>query len=212
MRKSVLLLLFLCASVGFGQSHNAFLFDSSNAAVDAGAGSSAVGNPSPMPAGERRAPFGSLTESFVYIDSPHLYGADRGLMGWSVVPEVNLVHHVGLQADFASLYMRSIYPGQSRFLAAAGPRFNLTPRSKVTPFLFAEGGEIRLEAQRSHYVDWDPVVKAGFGFDYKITPRFGLTLVPGEYLGEYLDAGSWLHSYTTRVGLTFLLGGGPPSI
>jgi len=150
-------------------------------------------------------PVGSLTESFVYVFNDAQYGHNRSLMGWSTVPEVNLTNHIGFEGDFASLYVRSIYPGQGRLLIAAGPRFNFAPHSRIKPFLFAEAGEMRLTTQYSPIKDWNPVVKGGFGFEYRVTRGLALTLVPGEYLGQYQDDGSWNHSFTSRVGITFNL-------
>jgi len=155
----------------------------------------------------RPAPVGSVTESFVYVFNDAQYGHNRSLMGWSAVPEVNFTKHFGFEGDFVSLYVRSVYPGQTRFIAAAGPRYNFAPHSKFTPFIFAEGGEMRLSSQRSLLKDWNPVVKGGFGFEHRLGNRFALTLVPGEYLGQYQDDGSWNHSFAARAGFTFdLLG------
>jgi len=154
----------------------------------------------------RDSPVGSLTASYVYVFQDSQYGNNRSLMGWSVVPEVNFTKYLGLQAEFTSLYMRSVYPGQSRFLIAAGPRINLAPHSRVRPFLFAEGGEIRSTTKANDIADWNPVAKGGFGFDYKITRGLSFQLIPGEYMGQYLEAtGDWQHNFTTRAGITFNL-------
>jgi hypothetical protein len=150
------------------------------------------------------APVGSLTASYVYVFQDSQYGHNRSLMGWSVVPEVNLTKQIGLQADFTSLYMRSVYPGESRFLIAAGPRINLAPHSKIRPFLFAEGGEIRSTTKANDIADWNPVAKGGFGFDYKITRGLAFQLIPGEYMGQYLETtGDWQHNFMARAGITF---------
>jgi len=154
---------------------------------------------------EQKGPSGSLTESAVYVFNDAQYGHNRSLWGWSVVPEINLTKHFGMQADFVSLYMLGAYPGQTRLIAAAGPRYSFAPRSKVTPFIFAEGGEMRLSAQRSLIKDWNPVGKGGFGFEYRVSRGIAFTLVPGEYLGQYQDDGSWNHSFTARAGLTWNL-------
>jgi hypothetical protein len=155
-----------------------------------------------------KAPVGSLTESFVYQYSPNQLGADRSLMGWSVIPEVNLRHHVGLQADFESLYMRSVYPGQSQLMMLAGPRYTLAPRSHFTPFIYGEAGEARFETQGKRNVDWEPVAKAGFGLQTRISDHFGLTLVPGEWVGVRHDYnGSWDESFSSHAGITFVFGG-----
>jgi hypothetical protein len=130
-----------------------------------------------------RGPLGSVSENFVYMYAPGQYGANRSLMGWSVVPSLTPVHGFGLQADFESLYMRTVYPGQSWLSMTAGPRFNMAPRSRFTPFVFAEAGEMRLETQYRRNVDWEPVAKAGFGFESRLTNHFGMTLVPGEWTG-----------------------------
>jgi hypothetical protein len=152
-----------------------------------------------------QAPVGSFTASYVYVFNDAQNGHNRSLMGWSAIPEVNFTRHLGFEGDFASLYVRSVYPGQGRFLMAAGPRFNFAPRSKVTPFIFAEGGEMRLTTQFSPIKDWNPVAKGGFGFEYRVTRGIAMTLVPGEYLGQYQDNGEWNHSFTSRAGITFNL-------
>jgi hypothetical protein len=154
---------------------------------------------------EQKGPVASLTESAVYVFNDAQYGHNRSLWGWSVVPEVNLTKHIGMEGDFASLYVRSVYPGQTRFLLAAGPRYNFAPHSKLTPFIFAEGGEMRLSAQRSLNKNWNPIGEGGFGLEYRISRGVALTLVPGEYLGQYQDDGSWNHSFTSRGGLTWNL-------
>jgi hypothetical protein len=154
---------------------------------------------------EQRGPVASITESASYIYGESQNGHNYSLWGWSAVPEVQLAGHIGLQADFASYYMRSIYPGQSRLLMAAGPRYTFAPRSRVTPFVFAEGGEMRLSAQRTLATDWNTVVKGGIGLEYRVSRSVALTLVPGEYLGHQLDSGSWDQDFTTRGGITFNL-------
>jgi hypothetical protein len=198
-----LLLVFACTTASYAQNS-----PSTSQSSQAG-----VSTQSSMPSAPgynvRKAPVGSLTESFVYQYSPNQLGANRSLMGWSVVPEVNLMHHFGLQADFESLYMRSVYPGQSQLIMTAGPRYTLAPRSHFTPFIYAEAGEARFETQRQRNVDWEPVAKGGFGLQTRLSDHFGLTLVPGEWLGVRHDYnGSWNNSFSSRAGITFVFGGG----
>jgi hypothetical protein len=149
------------------------------------------------------APMGSFTASYVYQYAPDLVGADRSLMGWSATPEVNFAKHLGLQAEFTSLYMRSVYPGQSRLLMAAGPRFNFAPHSKFSPFAFAEGGEIRATRKLSDVSDWNPVATGGIGVNYKISRGVSFQLIPGEYVGQLQDDNNWNHSFMTKAGITF---------
>ena len=58
-------------------------------------------------------------------------------------------------------------------------------------------------AKESLLRDWNPVGKGGFGFEYRVSRGVAVTLVPGEYLGQYQGDGSWNHSLTTRGGITF---------
>jgi len=152
-------------------------------------------------------PVATFTASYVYRYAPDLFGADRSQMGWSAVPQVNFTKYVGLQADFTSLYTRSIYPGTSQLMIAAGPRFTFAPRSRFTPFVFMEGGQIRTTRQLSHGSDWNTVAAGGFGMDFKVGKAKGLAfqLVPGEYVGQYMDDGSWNHSFMAKAGITFNL-------
>jgi hypothetical protein len=50
-----------------------------------------------------------------------------------------------------------------------------------------------------------PVGKVGVGFNYRITPGFGLTMVPGDWVGTYLDTNTWNNSFEAKVGITFSL-------
>ena len=152
-----------------------------------------------------QSPRATFTENFIYVFNDAQDGHNHSLMGWSVVPQVKLVKHIGFQGEVASLYVRSVYPGQSRFLMASGPRFTFAPRSRFTPFVFAEGGEMRLTTQHSPIKDWNPVAMGGFGFAYRASRNLAFTLVPGEYLGQHQDDGSWNHSFASRVGITFNL-------
>jgi hypothetical protein len=151
------------------------------------------------------APVASFTASYVYQYAPDYVGANRSLMGWSATPEVNFTKYLGLQAEFTGLYMRSVYPAQNRLMMAAGPRFTFAPHAKFTPFVFAEGGEIRATRQLSDVSDWNPVATGGIGVNYKISRGIAFQLIPGEYVGQIQDDGSWNHSFMTKAGVTFNL-------
>lgn len=150
-------------------------------------------------------PAASFTAGYVYTFTDSQHGHNRSLMGWSAVQQVRLLGNVGLQADFQGLYVRSVYPGENRFLALAGPRYTLAPRSRFTPFVYAEGGEVRLTSQANHNSDWNPVVKGGFGFEHKLSHGIAIQIIPGEYMGQLLDDHTIEHSYSARGGITFNL-------
>jgi hypothetical protein len=167
---------------------------------------------------ETPAPVGSFTGEMVYLDDTSqifplhvaippggLVPHDRSLFGWSAVPEINVFKRVGLQGDIGSLYMRSVYPGQTQFTMAAGPKITFVPHSPFTPFVYAEGGEMRYSVQYHSDKTWMPVAKGGIGFDYRITPGFGVTLVPAEYMATYQDTRTWNNSFEARFGITFNL-------
>ena len=186
-----------------GQQGQSAVSSDSSSATGGGVMSGQVAGPAYS---KPEKPVGSFTENYVYVYEPGQYGANRSAMGWSVMPSLTPVHGFGLQADFESLYVRSIYPGVSQVIMAAGPRYTMAPRSRFTPFIFGEAGEMRIETQRRRNVDWEPVAKAGFGFQSRLTQHFGVTLVPGEWLGERYDYnGSWNQNFTSRVGITFYL-------
>jgi hypothetical protein len=151
------------------------------------------------------APVATFTASYTYQYAPDYVGADRSLMGWSATPEVNFAKYLGLQAEFTGLYMRSVYPGQNRLMMAAGPRINFMPHSRFAPFVFMEGGEIRATNKATDIADWNPVASAGFGVNHKLSRGISLQLIPGQYIGQLQDNGSWNHSFMTKAGITFNL-------
>lgn len=158
--------------------------------------------------GSRRegTPVASFAATGTYVFTDGYLNHNRSLWGFTATPEVNFGKYLGLQADFTQLYMSGIYPGRNRLILAAGPRINFAPRSKFTPFIFLEGGEVRLTQQNLYNIsDWNPVAKAGFGFDHKLKHGFGFQLIPGEYIGQYQDDGTWLHSFSARAGFSFNL-------
>ena len=57
---------------------------------------------------------------------------------------------------------------------AAGPRFSLVPRSRSTPFIFLEGGEVRISTKANSIKDRNPVAKGGLGMDIKVSGSFGI--------------------------------------
>jgi hypothetical protein len=155
---------------------------------------------------EQKGPVGSFTASASYIYGEAQSGNDYNLIGWTATPELNLVKHFGLQADFSSYYMQSVYPGQSRLIMTAGPRYNLKPRSRISPYIFGEGGETRLSFQRTLFIDWEPTARAGIGLDYRVSRGIALTLIPGEFIGhENLNGAAWSEDYGARAGITFNL-------
>jgi hypothetical protein len=151
------------------------------------------------------APVGSFTASYVYQYEPDLSGANRSLMGWSAVPEVNFTKYLGFQAEFTGLYVRGIYPGQDRLMMAAGPRFTFAPHSKLTPFVFAEGGEVRVTTKANDIADWNPVASGGIGVNYKLSRGVAFQLIPGQYVGQLEGNGDWNHSFMAKAGITFNL-------
>jgi hypothetical protein len=150
-------------------------------------------------------PVGSFTASYVYRYAQDLQGANRSQMGWSAVPEVNFTKYVGLQAEFTGLYTSGIADTTNQILFAAGPRFTFAPHWKATPFVFAEGGEIRTTDHFSTTADWNPVAIGGIGFDYKITRSLAFQLIPGEYMATNQDNGNWSNSFVSKAGITFNL-------
>jgi hypothetical protein len=152
----------------------------------------------------RPAPVGSLSANYVYMYNTDQFGHNRSLMGWSAVPEVNVLKHIGIQGDFGELYMMGITPNQSRLVMAAGPRFTFAPRSRFTPFVYGEAGEMRFNTHFGQTY-WLPIAKGGIGLEHRVSDSFAVTLVPGEYFGTYQDDGSWNNSFEARVGFTFNL-------
>jgi hypothetical protein len=153
---------------------------------------------------EQRPPVISLTASAAYIYGQPQAGHDHSLLGWSVVPEINLTNHIGLQVDCASFYMQSANPGQKRLIRAAGPRYSfLLTRFRTMAFVFGEGGEMRVTEKGSVFRDWDPVGIVGVGFKRRIFRNVDLTVVPAEFLGQARDDGYWSNNYAARAGFTY---------
>jgi hypothetical protein len=156
---------------------------------------------------EQRGPIISVTGSAAYMFGQSFTGHDRSLWGWSVAPEWNLTPRVGLVFECAGFSMESITPGQNRLFCAAGPKYNfatrLTSRYRVVPFIFGEGGEMRLTTQGSIYRDWDPIGVVGVGFKRRLTTHIDITVVPGEYLLEAEDDGLWSHNFAARAGFSY---------
>lgn len=132
----------------------------------------------------------------------------RILAGWGVMPEVNFTKHLGFQGDFISSYTTGAYPAVSKLSIMAGPRYTMNPYWKGTPFFFGEAGETRtgygLYSAPHPGITWNPTASAGIGYDVKLTPRFALEFVPGEWMGERFDySGQWQNNYMARVGFVF---------
>lgn len=153
-----------------------------------------------------QAPVASVAMHYNYMFQTSPYVGNRSLMGWSVVPEVNLTHRIGFQADFTSLYMRGVVVGEKRLLIAAGPRYTFAPRSLFTPFVYGEGGEMRTTTKANDVADWNPVARAGIGFDLKSHHGIGFEIIPAEYTGEKVEwRDQWNHSFSARAGVVFNL-------
>jgi hypothetical protein len=148
-------------------------------------------------------PIGSLTAtaSYIYGESQDDH-ANHTLWGWSAVPEFNITRRFGIQAEVGSYYER-IYPGQSRLVLSAGPRYNFAPKARFWPFVYAEGGEMRLTFKGSTYRDWDPVARVGIGFEHHLARNLSVTVIPAEYLAHNLDSGPWVHNFSAHAGFTY---------
>jgi hypothetical protein len=147
----------------------------------------------------------SITASASYIyGEPQLpEGHNASLWGWNASPEIHVTRQFSMQGDFGNYYMQDANPGESRLLMAAGPRYNFVAHSKLTPFIYAEGGEVRVTYKGSTYRDWDPVILVGVGFKYRLSRNLAVTVVPGQYLAHNLDWGPWVQNFSTRAGFTY---------
>ena len=135
-----LLLVGTLASQGQTESQSAFASNSNSSDSVIAGGQTTKPDYRPVD-----KPIGSVSENFVYMYSQGQSGANRSLIGWSVVPSLTPAHGFGLQSEFEGLYMRSVYPGQSWVIMTAGPRFTMALRKRFTPFIFGEAGEARIE-------------------------------------------------------------------
>ena len=147
-------------------------------------------------------PIGSLTASASYIYGESEGGTDHTLWGWSAVPEFNITRRFGMQAEIGSYYER-INPGENRLILSAGPRYNFAPKARFWPFVYAEGGEMRLTFKKSSYRDWDPVARVGVGFERHLARNISVTVIPAEYLAHNLDSGPWVHNFSAHAGFTY---------
>jgi hypothetical protein len=147
-------------------------------------------------------PIASFTASGSYISGENLDGHNHSLWGWSASPEFNFNRHIGMEVEVANFYESAVTPGERRLVLTGGPRYTFDPIHRVRPFVFAEGGEMRLTFTRSTYRDWDPVVKSGVGFEYYLPRRVSFTLVPAEWIAHNLDNGSWRNDFSARAGFT----------
>jgi hypothetical protein len=165
--------------------------------------------PSNGPTTPHRTHVGSVAMHYNYVFQTSSYMPNRSLMGWSVLPEVDITRHIGFQADFTALTMRGVNVDQSRLLIAAGPRYTFAPRSFFTPFVYGEGGEMRSRSSAagvSHIVDWNPATRAGIGFDVKSKHGIAFEIIPAEYIGEKVEwRDQWNHSFSARAGIVFNL-------
>jgi hypothetical protein len=153
---------------------------------------------------EQPGPVATITASGSYIYGEPQGGSNKSLWGWNLSPEISVTRQFSMQGDFGNYYMESVSQGQNRLILAAGPRYNFVARwHRVTPFVFAEGGEMRLTFQDSSYRDWDPVAIVGAGLKYRLSRRLAITIVPGEYMAHNLDAGPWDKNFSTRAGFTY---------
>lgn len=156
-----------------------------------------------------QAPVGSFAVLYNYAFQTSPYMGNRSLMGFSVLPEVNLTHHIGFQGDFSALTTRGDNVDENKLLIAAGPRYTFAPRSLFTPFIYGEGGEMRSRSSAatvSHIVDWNPTTRAGIGFDLKSKHGIGFEIIPAEYIGEKVEwRDQWNHSFSARAGIVFNL-------
>jgi hypothetical protein len=209
MKKFVILLLSLIPTAAFGQGSDAS--SSSSSAGPASESSEVAPQTTPMSSpsydtSHHEAPVASVAMHYNYQFQTSPYGGNRSLMGWSVVPEVRLMHHISLQADFTSLYMQGIAVGEKRLLIAAGPRYTLTPRSRFTPFVYGEAGEMRTTTKANDVSDWNPVVRVGIGADFKGKHGVGFQFIPAEYIGEKVEwRNQWNNSFSARAGIVFNL-------
>jgi hypothetical protein len=210
---ALLALPFTCC-VAIGQVHASDITDtiaSSSSPEEAQGWTSPHSGAHPAVTGHRLSGNMAFSGIFTYQNT---YGSSsHDLVGWGIMPELNLTRHLGIQGDFVSLYTRDVYPAISRLMIAAGPRYTMRPLWKSSPFFFAEAGETRMSYGASSTprpsLGWNPTASAGVGFDLDLSPRFGIQVIPGEWTGEHFDYnGQWQHSYMARAGFVFNFGRG----
>jgi hypothetical protein len=165
-----------------------------------------AGQPTSAPMPHLEHAVGSITMSGVYVFQTSSFESNRSLFGWAVTPEVNVYRRLGFQADFASLYMLGVYPGRNAFNILAGPRYTFSPRHNITPFVYGEAGMGRSTTQANDRADWNPIVKAGIVFDYRLTRGLAFEFGPADYVAQKIEwRNTWTQGYSAHAGIVFNL-------
>jgi len=65
---------------------------------------------------------------------------------------------------------------------------------------------MRTTTKANNVSSWNPVVRAGIGFDLKSMHGIGFQIVPAEYIAEKVEwRNQWNNSFSARAGIVFNL-------
>jgi hypothetical protein len=153
-----------------------------------------------------KGPIGAVTFGYIYIASEEFPGTwQYHLQGFFGIPQVNINHWFGFNGDFTESYNTSAGAHQNVQARLGGVIFTAKSSARISPFGFADAGLTR----NSHdgTVNSSPTLALGGGFAVKLTKRFGLLFIPGEYLKTWPPTGPnyTLNSFTARFGVTLPL-------
>lgn len=157
----------------------------------------------PRPATTEEIPFISFGAGFSYLqtditDAPGGEGTSQ--IGWYILPEVHITRYLAVIGDQTNFQDYHAHAGENVHGFAGGPLYSpFAPYHGITPYVFAEGGSLRVS--KGGVTNWDPAAIGGVGMNVKITHSLAFQFIPAEYVATKLPNGEWESSYTSKAGI-----------
>ena len=146
-----------------------------------------------------------FSASFGYIHlNADQHGASRaGFDGWYAIPQYHFNKSWSAIAEFTNFYGSPGGKSTNIHGYTFGPLYAFDTKTRFTPFVFGEVGDVRTSAPGD--IENSFAFVGGVGVNVKLYKQVSLQIIPGDYVLTEPSLGA-LHHYAAQVGLAFDFG------
>ena len=148
-------------------------------------------------------PMFSISTGYIHLNADQHGSGRANFDGWYAIPQYHITKSWSAIAEFTNFYGAPGGKSTNIHGYTFGPLYAFDTKTRVTPFVFGEIGDVRTSAPAGVVNAFSFV--GGVGANVKLVDRISLQIIPGDYILTTPAEGA-LHHWAGQAGLSFDFG------
>lgn len=148
-------------------------------------------------------PLLSVSGGYIYLNLGQRGAPRASLNGWYFIPQYHISKSWSAIAEFTNFYGSPQGKSTTIHGFTFGPLYAIATKTRITPFVFAEIGDVRSSV--AGMVTNNFAFVGGVGANVALAKHFALQLLPADYVLT-TPSGGPLNSYAAQVGIAYSFG------